>query len=917
MLKRVHQARIPLHQLVQPPPPKCHYCSTAPSLRDLKGKQREQPRPAVQRPIDWSKPSTSTIPYSPPTHPTPLTASQRVAQTQVGIPNSPSTDLDRVSLSELLDKPDVPISQLIRSFELELPTLARATFDRLFDRLSNSPSSSSSALRKIKVVIERKRRWSLDERQMRTILAASLEREKRYRVIALNHEHHDSNDDKGNSRTDSDERAIWAQRKRQNVSDALLKEYLVLVSNPKAVPKVHHRAVAEVLELYAICAAIRPDSTTRDHDGQALLAYSVALDYYTSSPSPESKVIENDIAEVIRRMFRTGRDEEAMQILGKIARKGRSLTVKVTRDIVMDYHEARYAIATKEDSNDVDDKALLARFDNQQIQTTAHVVDRAEPDEYTHARRVLDQVCTATSRDGLQLDDLLRLRLERVDRLEELQKDPRGAFLKWLGGGKRAHDCASLETALRLWEAGARAGDDAESVLKKQSYRKVLEILVLKACRTGAVRTTTRDGKDLPGSSPLIDYAVNLALAHFPLQVLIHHSHTLLSALTVDSHSPDLAATLFDRVNSPAPDFPFARFQWSAALLTTFTRLFFSYTRFGPDRALPLRLYLSWTASGLTFPMGLWDPLWRHLGRSGVIEDLERVLQDWEETGRGDANSRIVKQVLQGAISTGNVPQSLKVYEFLRSRYHSPQFDSRPTYKRTHLDPLVVPIDSYNALMDLVAHSRTDLRKTLSELYSHLVTDGHAPTIETYNAFLVANLMRSRFNLEDIDSAGVVYNKVVRSGLDPDRDTFGLLMHGFNRMAQSFRDPKGIEKTANMTDRRQVGIEASLRTFRASTNGSERSADNHEHRFSPGQDRTAIKTLARGRFVGDLMKLLAEEHRFEDAKQVGEEWWRIMIAMEPAVGGKGFWEGDQIQAECEEMRNARESVERIEMKTLK
>lgn len=817
-------------------------------------------------------------------------------------------------LEQLLDQPSVSISILLQSFSHSLPNLSRSTFDRFFDSLSRPQSNASAHLRQVKSIIETERGWKLNRFQLRMVLKANLQREKEHRIKRLIVEREGSRrngegrgEESAPEPTKEEQKAIWAQRKRQNISDALLKEYLPLVSNSRKVPKSEHQAVEEVLELFALCAAIRPSSTTRDQDAQALLAFSRALDF--SKWSQSCVVIEDDIAEVIKRMFRNGRDEEAISILRKMAEKGRVLTVRVMREIVRDYYEERDAvIKVTSTQSRPSDSTLLTQFD-QPSRTSRSKIDLS--DEYSHAREVLDQVCTSTS--SAALDELLRLRLERVDRSEELERNPRGAFLKWLNT-KGSDRPEWIETTLRIWEAGVEKGEDGEDLVAS-SYRKVLEELVLKACQVGKI-TEENIRTPVLRSSPLIDYAVELAIHHFPLQVLIHHSHALLPALTVDSHSPDLACYLFDTLNSPPIDFPFARFQWSANLLPSFTRLFFSSHRYERDLSLPIRLYLSWTSSGLTFPAGLWDPLWRSLGQTGTIDDLERVLQDWEETGRGQATSRIVRQVLQGAINSGNVPRSLELFHFFRSRYAPSSLESTPTFQRMHLSPLVVPIESYNALFTLLAQSRTDHRKILSTLLSSLIFDGHSPSTEIYNALLASNLHRSSFKISDVDSAGVIYNKMVQTGLKPDRDTFGMLMHGFNRMA--LEGGGGGGKGGKESNYRSIGIEASLRTFRASLANLDSGTMSEGKSRNKRQDKaeTEIQTLARGQSVGALMKILAGEGRFEDAKEIGEEWWRALVKVEEIVGSKDFWEGRSIKDECAEMKKALTQVGNLERESL-
>ncbi|GAA5846309.1 hypothetical protein JCM3766R1_002203 [Sporobolomyces carnicolor] len=721
MLNRLHRVRIPLHQLVQPPPAPptrapCRLCSTAQTtltttddgtraagrgVRDKgKGKAAVVDDNTTKQPVDWSRPSTSAVPYS-------LTAAA-TNDDATKPSHRPIGDDDLPPLVDLLDTDargggHVAVSTLVRAFEAAVATVDRDTFDRVFDRVARSTSNQTRHLRHVRAIGEKRRGWRLTERQVRTILAASLRREREGRIKAMLAEEKALVDSGGTPDVEAVERAIWAQRRRQNMSDALFDEYLDLVSDPTRVAKRERAAVADVLHLFATCAAIRPVSTTRDQDGRAVLAFSLSLDYSTAAVR-RATVIEHDLSIVVARMFAHGRRDEAFAILTKMAGKRRVLSVGVMRDLVKRHYEDQSVkmsdLARRSDADDVAHfepapRDRRSRFDPAPGTTN---VD----DEYSHAREILDQACSLPSSSASEtgpLDELLRLRLERVDRLEELDKNPRGAFLKWLvacGGPDRLD---SIETALRMWRAGL---DDDRDDDVSTSYRKVLEELVIKACRVAAIARTTESPTTT--SSPVIEYAVELAIEYFPLQVLIHHSHALLSALTVDSYSPSLAVDLFNVVNAPPVTFAFAPFQWSAALVVPFTRMFFSAGRYERDASLAMRLYLSWTASGLTFPAGLWDPLWRSLGHGaagGGLDDLERVLYDWEETGRGPAESRIVRHVLHGAVKSGNVPKALEVFAYLRSRYAPTSFE------RSRRDPRPVSQPSADLNLSIFCLSST------------------------------------------------------------------------------------------------------------------------------------------------------------------------------------------------------------------
>ncbi|GAA6061407.1 hypothetical protein JCM10212_004465 [Sporobolomyces blumeae] len=940
MFKRIHHARIPLHHLVHPPstpspppPPRRVACSV----------------PAIDRSIP--QPSTSTVPYAPP----PRSRTARPYSTSSRhwpAPRYRSKNPVR-PLEQLLELPerDTPLHELVEAFRRTLSTVSRPDFDRVFARVARVEFDGKLGyLRELRRAVIKRRRWKLDRDQVEVVLREALVRERMYRVHQRLQERRSDaarssrqgdesvvvDNGKGKEKLvepeqqDADE-SVWAQRHRQNYSDELYDEYTALIpSRPtRDIRNPQRKAIADVLELFAEVAALRPDSTTRDQLGRSLSALRLSLAYSTRRERAEH--VNDDLSTVFRKMFERGRGKEAVDVLNAMARKGRVMTIKGMKEIVRGHYALHATPGATRGAGSIAEGGPDAARD---------------VDEYAQARRILDQVCDASASpfDSLarddppstpsSLDELFRLRLERVDRLEEVEKDPRGAFIKWIGlqqgglqGDEGREDPVWLEAALRMWEAGVRRDEDGLAVMSRSEVG-TLSALVRAALDLGSAAAAGESlPKDLP---PLVVLAADIAMRYMPLQVLIHHSARILPALTrTSSASLDDAIRLVNLVLSPPADFPFAHFQWSATLLEPFTRLFLSSQRDDRDPSLPLRLYLSWTASGLTFPRGLWDSLWRSLGRRGSIEELDRVLLDWEETGRGPAESRIVHQVLKGAIDAHRVGSALRQLDFFRSRY-SPiardalRPDTTPTVPRStaRLDPLVVPLESYNLVLALLATARHDYRLEISTVFGALLADGHAPSTETYNALLASEVTRATFSVVDVDSAGVIYNKLARTGLEPDRDTFTWLMVGFNRLAQDEARRERTERdeahelgarTERGEPTRKVGLEASLRTFRASCARSTLPSGSFSTSSVANRStRPVLGTLAKGRAVSSLMRLLALDHRFEEAKQVSEEWWRALVKVEEAVGTRDVWNGREVEEECGEMKRAAVAVEKLE-----
>ncbi|GAA5880515.1 hypothetical protein JCM3774_000634 [Rhodotorula dairenensis] len=572
-----------------------------------------------------------------------------------------------------------------------------------------------------------------------------------------------------------------------------------------------------------------------------------------------------------------------------------------------------------------------------------------------------------------ELESLLQERLERVERAEALLHEPTLYMIRWLGllrrhrsrCGEDAHSMqlppieipipipveerqAALECALTLWDVSQVRGRDEFRVValqtSKSTVAKLLESLVLEACElereAAAAAVVRQDSPRATGAgrkreaSAAVEKALELASKYLQHQVLVHHAPRLLRAVTVSANAPHLALALFDVLTDPRRINTRRRrraysppFTWTLDLLPTFVTLFFSSAT-AKDDSLPVRLYLSWTASGLSFPDGLWNELWRALGRRGSVEELARVVADWEETGRGQVAGRISGMVLAAACEPlldsggrrrpGRAHAPLRMLAYFRSRYVRGDGDPAPTTAALLASSpyLAVPLSGYTAVLHALARSCVDQRSEQRVVWRYLLRDGHVPDLAAYNALLAAHVWRPdpHYSVKDLDDAGVVYNHLIEAGrhasrrfggddyddanqqraLRPDRETFSLLVHGFLRIADSNRTGR---------QKRELTLEAAQRTFTAA----------------------ADRGIGiRGHQAARLVRVLAHNGRFEDAKEVQEKWWRTLVALESGWDrwcksygrrgkrGESMWDDAEVKAEMREMRMAREDAERIE-----
>ncbi|GAA5890229.1 hypothetical protein JCM5296_002858 [Sporobolomyces johnsonii] len=931
MLHRLRHASAPIAQLAKPPTPPtparavCSFCGAVTAS------------PGGRRRVKGKQPSTSAVSYCP--SPTSFTAppSSRSYSTSAPYKRSSRPSLATTSpppsLAELLALPadTVTYSVLLSSFShLDtsskrdpslLTSLDRATFDALYSRFSRHANDALKLLRQLRRFAKERMGWELSEGQMRVLLHKAVLSESApwksngAKTKGKGKERMDVQEENGASAGPSrEELARRAQDRRERITDTVADDYLSLLDHlypcSSSVPPPPNPDVADTLQRYALALssrAVTPETDERSTDERSSLVLQRAMAFAeplaVPAPSHEASVI-------LSRLFRNPEKQDlAMAHLRSMLGKGRLPTFRAVKEIIEQHYAARLALAEREPRSSQDfDPALLARFDETAPAPPLPPPPAADDSaSYQHARTVLAEICSSTgssspSASREKLDLLLRERLERVDRLEEVEADPTGAFVKWLGVGlaqEGERRSAGLEMALRMWEVAFTLGKEEGARLSRRRV-KLLELLVLEACKGEALPSSSELKESRPsGSSPLVDLAVSLAMKHLPHQVLVHNSPPLLLAVTSTTHSPTLALQLFDTLLSPPPSTAFAPFRWTTSLIPALKALLFSSAA-ANNPALALRLYLSWTSSGLTFPVGLWMPLWRALGRRGSVEELARVVEDWEETGRGQVSARIIDNVLRASLAHADgrsILPSLRLFDYFRGRYASSPLSPPSDLVLTSQRHILVPLSSYNALLHAVARTSQDRRSTLTSLFRQLKLDGYVPTTESYNALIAAQVFRPIFRIRDIDLAGVAYNQLVAAGCRPDRATFSLLLHGFNRLAAR-------ESDAVTLKRQRLGIEAALRTFDSS--------------LSPalGREGDGVGPSVRGHQASRLVRLLARHGRFDEAKVVAERWWRALVKREEREGGE-MWDRREVIEECEEMRKAGRDVQLLEARWAK
>ncbi|KPV76173.1 uncharacterized protein RHOBADRAFT_52217 [Rhodotorula graminis WP1] len=882
---------------------------------------------------NWSQPSTSKVPYSPSRpfsstapHPQPSARPTTSAPAQLG-PEPPFARLEAA-----LDAPSPQhrrdtlraVSKSLEALAASPSThaLSRPTFDALFSRVTDllptEPTFAAATLKRLRdVALAREPRpeWQLSLAQAHAVLTARVEQEENETALWWK---------RGVRPTGAPERGSEGgkMRRRWRYVDECADEYWAAVeARGVLLADAERDDAAALVERYARAVAERMSSSLSapaDLPLAALSARSFVRAFSLVPPPSHDVEPQPDHAASKPLVPLFAHDRPAfLSHLRTLLAHGRLPSASALRQIVTAHYAER-------DAHLVAQTSALARLDDAAADEAA----------YAHARRVLDEACTGSSaRRGANagLDALLEQRLERVERAEALDREPVLFFLRWLGVGLSAEEERHgrrvavderrdmLSAAMRLWEASqvqGRSEWDAPARRYVRSRRaRLLEALVLEAARLEGQGAASSSTTGKARASECLVEAVRMASTYLHHHILVHHATPLLLALTASSHSPPVALDLFETLSTPTePGSTAPPFTWSATLLPAFTALFLSATAStspssGRDSALPLRLYLSWTSSGLSFPIGLWPALWRSVGRRGSLAELRRLVNDWEDTGRGAVSARIMCFVLEGA-SERRVVAPLRMLAWFRSRYVA-RPGASPSPLLVEAQPyLVVPLEGgYESVLEALAASHTDRRRAMSAVWRWMRLDGHAhPSTRAWNALIRAHILRpaSQFSIADLDKAGVAYNalvagarraapsssssasrsKAAATAARPDGDTFALLVRGFARVAAG-----AAVDARRSTVKRRIALEAGRRTLDAAV--------------ERGLHVSGVETAL-------LVRLLARARRFEEAKTAQERWWSSVVALENQRGTKEVWADKGIARGMREMRWARTESELLE-----
>lgn len=487
-------------------------------------------------------------------------------------------------------------------------------------------------------------------------------------------------------------------------------------------------------------------------------------------------------------------------------------------------------------------------------------------EDYSRARVALDAACSSAGRVSSEaLDELLKLRLAGVEETSRQDRWPMLSFLDWLSKEREDnsfHDPPPrqwISAALQLWTTVYT--DTVFAEVREASFQpsNVLRRLIARTCvletvyreevavtfgqfnsNMSALGPSTRTAA--LRLSPELATATHLATSHLPQHFLVDVAHVLLKAVCITSPSYYHARRLYAALREKAPIDSVYPFKWHVNLLRCLDFLLRSALTTPvaapyDDPRFVVQLYIDLTADGFTFPSPLWGRLWIALGRRGSTDELTRVLTDYKEGGRA-LTSRISDIVLRQSCEGGRVVKTLRVLNMLETAHQA---------TRTHVSLL-----SYNLVLFLLASARDDRRLDIISIFSRLVTHGPQPDIESWNALIAAHVYRPKMTMEDLAAAGNAYTSLISTRVRPDGQTFSLLMEGF------LRSPKRLE-----------GIEGALRAFSFAA--------------ELGVDVGGAQTVT-------LIRALAKQERWEQAKSVGERWWRNYV-----VGGQETGKSSTIE----------------------
>ncbi|KAK4050125.1 hypothetical protein OIV83_003696 [Microbotryomycetes sp. JL201] len=515
---------------------------------------------------------------------------------------------------------------------------------------------------------------------------------------------------------------------------------------------------------------------------------------------------------------------------------------------------------------------------------------------YAEARRILDVACASSSTASAQLDELYQRRLSRIAGEEEIRKRPVLSFLRWIGIHRDSSKSDTTVTqeqwttlAFRLWQAQYAPREWHEPLSSEGD--KILDELVVQSCILAAEDTGA------PQEPPaLLQTAIDASLQYMSVHQLASRARLLLdTAAQYDrlSSARTLYAQLKQRIS------PYHSFTWHAKSRSTFSKLVLSTLVPGPiddptrpifaagQAAFVVELYQDWTKAGLQFPQGLWRHLWLALGDLGDVDQLARVVKDFEETGRGQVTTRIIDFVIQtSARKPGrHYSKTLELVKFFRSRsktwfarnqdaavwtaYNDDAFTAATSSSINHATR--VSLSSYEAVLRQLAKADSDRESDAIKTFQQIIQDEFEPRTSTFNALLANQVLKSRLQKVDVvDNSRAVYDAIVRRKLEPDRITMSLVVHGLLRLAiGDFVEPEtekvGELVTATNGHDGTTYIEAAIKAFDASVD--------RNLLISGVQTALLIYTL------GSI-----NVRQWDKAKFVAEQWWNEVVSVEQKLG---------------------------------
>ncbi|KAM0748961.1 hypothetical protein T439DRAFT_382053 [Meredithblackwellia eburnea MCA 4105] len=533
---------------------------------------------------------------------------------------------------------------------------------------------------------------------------------------------------------------------------------------------------------------------------------------------------------------------------------------------------------------------LHSMLDNHRLPSKAFVkrqVLTSEPDEedmYDIGRRTLDSVCRPSSAEVVlsgspgvsPFDQLLEERLRRIDRRTYIENLPLKAFLEWLAVGAPRPSSSKpgffqsysnseprreewLHVALRLWEAS-----DDFSLTGIQTLEFLIKE-VIKSLQENYAPPSTSENEISKVTPPVLELAIRLALERLPVASISNISHQILHAVCITSPSLPLAHKFYMGIRSRADPSSARPFLWHASNFDAWRFILTANrNRMPSTQVIPYQVYLDWTSSGLVVPESCWRLVWRAVGLTANLDYVRRTVIDYERAGfvfRPSDASIIIK----ASCITKRIAPVLQILALFREKFPGAR-------GRSGRWTDAVPTASFNAVLALLAEEANhDRRKDSLAVFSMLVQDGQIPSVDTWNAILASHVFRRHLlEMGDALAGQKVYDAILeQKDIEPNGITFSLLIHGFVRVAREGNWSSKVSALNKAFKVYEVAVEKNL--------------------------------AVRGQQVAALVRTLAKAQKWEEAKSVGEKWWRVLVT----TGRKETEDEDRLVRQA-----AREAEER-------